>query len=24
KENTQEGPRWVEGKQSDQDAAQRW
>ncbi|RAS23998.1 molybdopterin synthase catalytic subunit, partial [Pseudomonas sp. URMO17WK12:I7] len=24
KENTQEGPRWVEGKQSDQDAAGRW
>ena len=24
KENTREGPRWVEGKQSDQDAAQRW
>ncbi len=24
KENTGEGPRWVEGKQSDQDAAGRW
>ena len=24
KENTQDGPRWVEGKQSDQDAAGRW
>ena len=24
KENTQEGARWVEGKQSDQDAAERW
>ncbi|WP_459207902.1 molybdopterin synthase catalytic subunit MoaE [Pseudomonas sp. MLB6B] len=24
KEATGEGPRWVEGKQSDQDAAQRW
>ncbi|MFS0828634.1 molybdopterin synthase catalytic subunit MoaE [Pseudomonas phoenicis] len=24
KESTGEGPRWVEGKQSDQDAAQRW
>lgn len=24
KETTGEGPRWVEGKQSDQDAAQRW
>ncbi|MNJ79649.1 Molybdopterin synthase catalytic subunit [compost metagenome] len=24
KENTQEGARWVEGKQSDQDAAGRW
>jgi len=24
KENTHEGPRWVEGKQSDQDAAGRW
>ncbi|QXH36659.1 molybdopterin synthase catalytic subunit MoaE [Pseudomonas muyukensis] len=24
KENTQEGQRWVEGKQSDQDAAGRW
>ena len=24
KEHTQEGPRWVEGKQSDQDAAGRW
>ncbi|MGY4525759.1 molybdopterin synthase catalytic subunit MoaE [Pseudomonas sp. TE21394] len=24
KENTQEGPRWVEGRQSDQDAAGRW
>nr|WP_255432013.1 molybdopterin synthase catalytic subunit MoaE [Pantoea sp. Ap-967] len=24
KETTQEGPRWVEGRQSDQDAAGRW
>lgn len=24
KENTQQGQRWVEGKQSDQDAAGRW
>ncbi len=24
KESTQEGPRWVEGRQSDQDAAGRW
>nr|WP_255456912.1 molybdopterin synthase catalytic subunit MoaE [Pantoea sp. Tr-811] len=24
KEHTQEGPRWVEGRQSDQDAAGRW
>jgi molybdopterin synthase catalytic subunit len=24
KENTQDGPRWVEGRQSDQDAAGRW
>ncbi|AIZ33993.1 molybdopterin synthase catalytic subunit MoaE [Pseudomonas sp. K1(2024)] len=24
KETTQEGPRWVEGRQSDQDAAERW
>ncbi|MBA1190177.1 molybdopterin synthase catalytic subunit MoaE [Pseudomonas entomophila] len=24
KETTPDGPRWVEGRQSDQDAAQRW
>ncbi|UBM26159.1 molybdopterin synthase catalytic subunit MoaE [Pseudomonas sp. p1(2021b)] len=24
KEDTQDGPRWVDGKQSDQDAAGRW
>ncbi|MDV9032937.1 MULTISPECIES: molybdopterin synthase catalytic subunit MoaE [unclassified Pseudomonas] len=24
KETTQEGPRWVEGRQSDQDAVERW
>jgi molybdopterin synthase catalytic subunit len=24
KENTQDGPRWVEGRQSDQAAAERW
>lgn len=24
KETTNDGPRWVEGRQSDQDAAQRW
>lgn len=24
KETTRDGPRWVEGRQSDQDAAQRW